>query len=128
MLVFSACWGGFVAQLLPEEQPSVCKIMVDKLSVVLEGLNHGHRTAVFLFCVHTITRKTIYLTLTRTRYIYLRPLVGDQVLYSYRMQTDYPCAYVRIDRVIDRYTVAVLYGRTHCDYVTYGWSYSSIRG
>ena len=102
--------------------------MVDNLRVVLEELNHEHRTTAFLFRVHTITRKTIYLILTRIRYIYLRPLVCDQVLYSYRMHTDYPYAYVRIDRVIDRYAVAILYGRTHCDYVTYGWSYSSIRG
>ena len=47
-------------------------------------------------------------------------MVVDQVLYSYRMHTDYPYDYVRIDRVIDRYAVAILYGRTHCDYVTYG--------
>ena len=63
----------------------------------------------------TNTSKTTYLILTGIWYIYIKPLVADQVLYSYRMHTDYPYAYVRIDRVIDRNAVAVLYGRTHCD-------------
>ena len=56
-----ACGGGSAA--------GGCKRMVDKLSVVVEGLNHEHRTTVFLFRVHTVTHKTIYLILTRTRYI-----------------------------------------------------------
>ena len=83
-----------------------------------------------LYFVYTLitTRETTYLIFTGIWYIYIKPMVVDQVLYSYRMHTDYPYAYVRIDRVIDRYAVAILYGRTHCDYVTYGWSYSSIRG
>ena len=69
-----------------------------------------------LLHVHTTnTSETIYLILTGIWYIYIKPLVADQVLYSYRMHTDYPCAYVRIDRVIDRNAAAVLYGRTHCD-------------
>ena len=70
--------------------------------LVLIRQNHEHPMALYFVYTLITTRETTYLIFTGIWYIYIKPMVVDQVLYSYRMHTDYPYAYVRIDRVIDR--------------------------